>query len=250
MPSPPLACCTRGRLLRPLALLALLAAAPVARADGLDAILSVGYGSFTHRGDRGTLGDGGLALGLRVEGRVAPRIGLGGSFTWGLTDWDRAGEYIAAGNRAGSWTTDQFAKVERWATDKDAKEDTRGLRMIGLVFADMFLALSYAAVPACYASSAGGATSWLQLDGTVSFHLAPAETAAAGDGWVELGLGAATLPYRVEDWRSAYGPVGGMGMRYRWLRVGARVLWSPPGLNRAAFGGTVSMAALTLGVVL
>jgi hypothetical protein len=231
--------------LRPLAALVLLAAAHSARAQ-VEGSLQVGYGWLSQHGDRATVRtDGGVALALRVEGRVAEQIGLGVSFGWGLADWDRAGEYIDAGNRAGSWTTDQFAKVERWGTSKDARQDTQGLRFVGLVFADLFLAMTYVAVPACYIGSAGGATSWLQLDGTASFHLAPA--GAPHDGWLELGLGAATLPYRWGDWRSARGPVAGLGLRYGPVRLGAHVLWSPPAWNEAPFGGSVVTGALTVG---
>jgi hypothetical protein len=234
------------RALRPIAILALLATAPAASAD-VEGSLGLGYGWLTRRGDRaGTVrSDGGVALGLRVEGRVAEQVGLGLSFGWGLADWDRAGQYIAAGNRAGSWTTDQFAKVERWGTRTDVRQDTRGLRFLGMVFADMFLFMTYAAVPACYLGSVGGATSWLEVDGTAAFHLAPAQ--APYDAWLEAGLGAATLPSRL-DWRSAWGPVAGFGMRYGALRVGARVLWSPAGLNEAPFGGSVVAGALTLGL--
>ena len=235
------------RALRALAALALLAAASSARAQ-VEGSLNVGYGWLTHHGDRATVRtDGGIALGLRVEGRVAEQVGLGVSFGWGLADWDRAGAYIDAGNRAGSWTTDQFAKVERWATKKDAKKDTQGLRLIGAAFADMFLAMTYVAVPACYLGSVGGATSWLQLDGTVSLHLAPAS--ARQDAWLELGLGAATLP-GAEAWRTAFGPVTGFGLRWNWLRLGAHVQWSPPSANDSPTGGSAVTGALTVGFAL
>jgi hypothetical protein len=234
-------------VLRALALLAVLAAAPPASA--IEGSFEVGYGWLSQHSDRATIRtDGGVALGLRVEGRVSEQIGLGVNFGWGLADWDRAGEYIDAGNRAGSWTTDQFAKVERWATEKDAKGSSNGLRLMGAVFADAFLLLSYAAVPACYMGSAGGATSWLQLDGSATFHLAPA--GADKDGWLEAGLGAATLPIWNGNWRTAVGPVGGLGLRYRWLRLGAHVLWSPTSWNESRFGGSVVTGALTVGFAL
>jgi hypothetical protein len=224
----------------------LLAAAPRALADGAEGTLAAGYGWFSHQGDHGAQTDGGLDLLLRIDGRVAPRIGLGLTFTWGLMDWDRAGEYIAAGNRAGSWTTDKFAQVERWATKKDSnpKQDTRALRLVGAFFADLFLGMSYIAVPACYVGSAGGATSFLQLDGTVSVHLSEN---ARDDGFVELGVGAATLPSVQSEWRNAFGPVVGVGMRFGSFRVGTRALWSPRGLNEDPFGGTTVAAGLTVG---
>jgi hypothetical protein len=227
--------------------LALVAVAPLALADGPDATLAVGLGWFAHEGDAGRQSDPGVALGLRIDGRVAPRVGLGLSFTWGLMDFDRGAEYIAAGNRAGTWTTDQFAKVERWATKKDTKGDTQPLRFFGAMFADLFLAMSYAAVPFCYVASAGGATSYLQLDGTVSVHLSEQ---ARRDGWVELGLGAAALPMRYVEWRGAYGPVIGTGMRFGNVRLGVRALWSPPGLNEAPRNGTVVAGAATVGFTL
>jgi hypothetical protein len=239
------ACCIPCvKLARAALALLLVAVASPALADGPEGTLAAGYGWFSHGGERGTRTEGGLDLLLRIDGRVAPRVGLGLTFTWGLMDWDRAGEYIAAGNRAGSWTTDQFAKVERWATKKDAKQDTQGLRLLGAIFADMFLAMTYAAVPACYLGSAGGATSFLQLDGTVSLHMSEP---ARNDGWLELGVGAATLPSAQSEWRNAFGPVVGVGMRFGSLRIGARALWSPPGLNEDPFGGTIVAGGLTLG---
>jgi hypothetical protein len=185
---------------------------------------------------------GGVALTGRFEGEISPRIDLALSFTWGLTDWARAKEYVQAGNRVGQWTTDQFAKVEAWAT-KDVPKDQQGLRVLGAFFADLFLVLTYAAVPSCYVGSVGGATSHLQLDGTATFRL--------GDGpsfpFFEAGIGVAALPYQMVDWRSAAGPVLGAGMQIAGVvRVGGRMLWSPTGLNSAPGGGGAILAAITL----
>jgi hypothetical protein len=186
----------------------------------------------------------GVALELRLEGRTAPRVGYDVTLTWGLTDWDRARDWIDAGNRAGSWTTERFADVEAWVR-RGEKKDTAGLRLLGALFADIFLALTYVAVPACYVGSAGGATSHLQLDVTGSLHLAEGRN----DAWLELGGGAAALPERFLDWRRAAGPVVGLGARFGWLRLGARMLWSPPALNTSSRGGTVLTSALTATVV-
>lgn len=185
----------------------------------------------------------GAALELRLEGLVDPRIGYGVTFTWGLTDWDRAREWIDAGNRAGSWTTDRFADVEAWV--RKGSKEYRGARLLGAMVADFFLALTYGAVPFCYVGSVGGATSHLQLDATGSFHLGEGRT----DAWLELGGGAASLPERMPDWRRAVGPVAGVGARFGMFRVGARLLWSPPGLNTSTRGGTVLVSAATVSLV-
>lgn len=208
---------------------------------GASVVTSLGPAWFQQGHPRRTTGSG-AALELRVETND-PYLPLNLTFTWGLTDWDRAREWIDAGNRAGSWTTDRFADVEAWT--RRGKEDTRGLRLLGAMFADVFLALSYAAVPACYVGSLGGATSHLQLDLTGSLHLGEGRA----DAWLEAGAGVAALPDRIVDWRRAVGPVAGVGARFGWLRVSGRVLWSPPALNTSSRGGTVLTSALTLGVV-
>ena len=222
-------------------------AAPAPPADdgavrGSNFALGAGYAYFARQAEHGRLSAGGLALAGRFETGIAPHLDFGLTLTWGLTDWGRAREYVDAGNRAGQWTTDSLARVERWAT-RDVPKEQQGARLLGAFFADLFLVMTYAAVPACYASSAGGATSHLQLDGTVTYRL--------GDGpsfaFVEGGIGAAVLPYHVVDWRGALGPVAGIGMQLGGLvRLGARALWSPPGLNGAPFGGATTMGAILL----
>lgn len=240
-------------VLRAVLAVALLAAAPRAtaaagEAPGAVTTLGLGYASFTHptARDRART-DGGVALELHVEDRPYPSIGFGLTLTWGLTDWDRARVYVDAGNRAASWTTDKLAQVERWATKKptDPKRDYRALKFLGLVFADLFLLATYSAVPACYVGALGGATSYLQVDGTASFHLLEQ---GRTDLFLETGIGAATLPHRwLDDWRGAFGPVAGVGLRVGALRLGARGLWSPPAANRARYGGTIMTGAVTIG---
>ena len=229
---------------RALAAAVLVIAASRAAAEAPRLSLGAGYGFISHARERGERTDGGVALELRVEQRVTPRLGFGIGLTWGLTDWSRAREWIDAGNRAGRWTSDRFADVEAWAMKEDAREGTRGLRLVGAMVADLFLLMTYGAVPFCYAGSLGGATSHLQADATAVLHL----TGAANDAWVEAGLGAAALPYRIVDWRRASGPVVGVGMQVDGrVRISGRLLWSPPGMNDAPFGGTVVTGALTIG---
>lgn len=243
-PSPDAAPCSIPvvHVTRALLLLPFLAAAPSVAAAAAPA---GGFGWIsTTRGDGRRAEASGVALELRTGGRTAPRVGWDVTLTWGLTDWDRAGEWIDAGDRAGSWTTDRFADVEAWVR-RGKDDDTVGPRLLGALFADAFLLLTYAAVPFCYAGSAGGATSHLQVDVTGSVHLAEGE----GDAWLELGAGAVALPVTLGDWDGAVGPVFGAGARLGPLRVGGRVLWSPPALNGARLGATVLTGAVTLGLV-
>lgn len=235
---------------RPLLLAALLApllaATPARASDGDGPRLFTGLGAAWFALSSGPARDDamGVALELRLAGRAAPRAGWALTFTWGLTDWDRAGEWIDAGDRAGSWTTDRFADVEAWVR-RGEDDNTVGLRLLGAMVADLFLVGTYAAVPFCYVGSVGGATSHLQIDAVGTFH------AASGphDVWVELGAGAATLPSLIADWRTAVGPVGGIGAQVGSLRLGARVLWSPPALNTASHGATVLTGAFTATLV-
>ena len=228
---------------RALLLCAALAATP-ALADGPRLATSLGAAWFERGRDGERTEASGAALQLQLEGRPAPTMGYAVTLTWGLTDWDRAREWIDAGNRAGSWTTDKFAEVERWVR-RGERNDTLGPRFMAAIFADLFLALTYAAVPVCYVGSVGGATSHLQLDATGSLHL----SGGPNDAWLEAGFGAAALPHRFDDVRRAIGPVAGAGARFGPVRVGLRGLWSPPGLNTAIGGGRVVTGALTVGFV-
>lgn len=229
---------------RAIGLVLAVAIAGPAAADGPRLVPALGF-AWLERGRTGARTTAsGVALELHLEGRTAPRIGYDVTLSWGLTDWDRAREWIDAGDRAGSWTTDRFADVEAWVR-RGERNDTLGLRLLGAMFADLFLALSYAAVPFCYVGSVFGATSHLQLDVTGSLHLSDGPQ----DAWLEMGFGAAALPQRSHDWRRASGPVAGVGVRLGPLRLGARLLWSPPKLNTSLEGGTVLVGALTVGVV-
>ncbi len=227
---------------RAVPLLLLLLASPAAAA-GPSLELGAGYAWLSRSPADAPATAQGVALELRLGGRAAPRVGYGVTFTWGLTDWDRAGQYIDAGNRAGSWTTDRFADVEAWIR-RGEDDDTVALRLFGGLFADAFLALSYAAVPICYVGSVGGATSHLQLDATVSAHLGDGPT----DGWVELGAGAAVLTENTPDWSTVAGPVAALGVRLGPLGVRGRILWSPAPLNGARYGGAVLVGAVTASV--
>ncbi|HEU4384416.1 MAG TPA: hypothetical protein VFR85_13090 [Anaeromyxobacteraceae bacterium] len=217
---------------------------PAARAaSAVQVAPALGFAWFDMSANGRHLDASGLALELHVDARLAPWFGLGATLTWGLTDWDRARAWIDQGNRAAQWTTKAFADVEAWA--RGGTKEQQALRYMGAIFADFFLVLSYAAVPACYAGSLGGATSHLQLDVTGTFHLAEGSI----DAWGELGVGATALPLRFEDWRHAFGPLAGVGMRIGWLRIGARALWSPPSFNSAGVA-TVVTGAFTVGFVL
>ena len=217
---------------------------PAARApSAVQVAPALGFAWFDMNAGGRQLNASGVALELHLDSRLASWFGLGATLTWGLTDWDRARAWVENGNRAAQWTTKAFADVEAWA--RGGTKEQQGLRYVGALFADFFLALTYVAVPACYAGSLGGATSHLQLDVTGTFHLAEGPT----DAWGELGVGAVALPLRFEDWRHAFGPLAGAGMRIGWLRIGARVLWSPPSFNSAGVA-TVVTGAFTVGFVL
>lgn len=227
--------------MRALLVLASLLLAGSARAEGPR--LAAGFAWLARSAEGRRAEASGVAFELRLGGRTAPRLGWDLAFTWGLTDWDRAGEWIDAGNRAGSWTTDRFADVEAWVR-RGEDDDTMLPRLLGAFMADAFLGMTYAAVPFCYVGSAGGATSHLQVDVTGSAHLGD----GPHDAWVELGAGAAALPATFGEWDGAVGPVIGAGARLGPLRLGGRVLWSPPALNGASLGGSVLTGAVTLGL--
>lgn len=166
----------------------------------------------------------GVALGFRAAQRTSARFGTAVTLTWGLTDWDRAREWIDAGNDAGAWTTEKIRSVARWSQQGG---DYQPLRLVGAVFAETFLVMTYVAVPACYAGSAGGATSHVQVDFTGTVH--------SGNGpidlWAEGGVGAAGIPDQFLRWDGALGPVVGVGLDAGPLFLNGRVLWSPGELN-------------------
>jgi len=217
------------------------AAPPAEPTPTVSTRLALGAASLAYTAADGErVARGGLALELRVRYRKTPRFGVDATLTWGLTDWDRAREWIDAGNSAGRWTTDRIQAVGDWAMED---EKTRGLRLMGAAFADMFLVTTYVAVPVCYVGSVGGATSHLQLDVTANLHADDGPF----DGWLEGGVGAMALPVVLRDWDVAFGPVVGVGADLGPIRVGARFLWSPPGLHGGSLvHGTVFSSAATL----
>lgn len=225
-----------GRLI-PLALLVLGLAGSTARAQesgsgepsgeraASPAKLTAGAASirFEEPGGARTRQDG-LALGFRASQRASGRLGTALTLTWGLTDWDRAREWVDAGNEAGSWTTDKIEQVARWSQEGG---DAQPLHFMGAVFAEVFLAMTYVAVPVCYVGSVGGLTSHLQADVTGTAYLVDGPIGLFAEG----GLGAAGIPHHFLEWDYALGPVVGLGLDAGPLRVGGRVLWSPGGLN-------------------
>jgi len=215
-------------------------AEPGDAAPGLSAGLAFGSASFgATAADGERLWRHGLALELQVRYQRPSGFGVGYTLTWGLTDWDRAREWIDAGNRAGRWTSDRIRQVGDWAMEDEA---SRGLRLVGAFFADAFLVMTYAAVPACYVGSVGGATSHLQVDVTASLR-----SGGAVSGWVEGGLGALALPVSHREWDFGLGPVLGAGASLGPASIGARFLWSPPALRAGeGYRGAVTTAAVTL----
>jgi hypothetical protein len=196
---------------------------------------------FNGAGGRRVQQDG-VALVWRSRTRVSPEVAGNVTVTWGLTDWDRAKEWIDAGNSAGEWTTEKIQSVTQWVEEGG---DSQGLRTMGAFFADMFLIATYAAVPFCYVGSVAGATSHLQLDVTGSYHL----DAGGLDLWAEGGLGVVGLPVKFVRWEYAAGPVVGVGFDTGPLRVGGRLLWAPDELTSSQRAErSVVTGSLTAGV--
>jgi hypothetical protein len=248
----------RSTALPPVLLAALLAAPPAAaqsapeelppppaagdaeRAPEVQKIVGASSIRFDGAGG-GSVRQDGVALGLRAGNRSG-RFGTHATFTWGLTDWDRAREWIDAGNSAGAWTTEKIKSVAQWSQEGG---DAQPLRFMGAIFAEAFLAMTYVAVPACYVGSAAGATSHLQVDFTGSVH-APGGPL---DLWAEGGVGAAAIPYQFFRWDYALGPVVGLGVDVGPVQIGGRFLWSPGGLNSSPRADDrLFTASLTLGV--
>lgn len=188
-----------------------------------------GYGFTDEAGRR--VAQQGVALSGRIRYRHSERFGVDVTMTWGMTDWDRAKEWIDYGNAAGSWTTDRIQQVGDWATEDKKKQDGR---ILAAAFADMFLVMTYAAVPFCYVGSLGGATSHLQADVTAVLH----SGSESVDLWGEAGVAGLALPATRAEWDLGVGLVAGAGIDAGPIRLGARVTYSPDGLrtNNRAFG--------------
>ncbi len=234
------------------AVLCLALAGPAAASDPPRLVRSIGFAWLERGSADGPAQSPGIVLEIRAERRMAtPHLGWGMNVGWGITDWDRAREWIDAGNRVGRWTTDRFADVEGWV--RNGKDDgTAPARFMGAIFADFFLAFTYLAVPVCYVGSAGGATSHFEFDFTGSVHVFD----GPDDVWAEAGGGAVGLAERprgqdtiFQNWQGALGPVVGMGAQVGPVHLGAHVLFSPPALNSSSYGGRVVVGSVTVGVV-
>lgn len=198
---------------------------------------------FNRAGDGDVRQDGvALAFRSRTPALADPRFAANVNVTLGFTDWARAKEWIDAGNDAGSWTTDRFGDVAEWVEEGG---DAQGIRLVGAFFADIFLALSYVAVPVCYAGSPAGAVSHLQMDVTASYDLADGPFGV----WIEGGAGIMALPVRFFRWDYAAGPVVGLGLDAGPFSFVGRLLWAPEDFTSSERAGvSVVAASLTAGV--
>lgn len=197
-----------------------------------------------NRSGGGDLQQDGVALTFRSRTPVqgSRSVAANVNVTLGLTDWDRAKEWIDAGDDAGSWTTDKFGDVAQWVEEGG---DAQAIRAMGAFFADIFLALTYVAVPVCYAGSPLGAVSHLQMDVTASYEFG----GSAFNPWVEGGAGVLGLPVQFFDWEYAAGPVVGVGLDAGAFSFVGRLLWAPDALmssERADVG--IVAASLTAGI--
>lgn len=180
----------------------------------------------------------GVSLLLRGSHPVHRAASLNWNLGWGFTEWDRASRQIDRAHAAGRWTTNGFGNVRDWARGKEEKtedgmekdDDLEPLRHFASIWAYIFLAISYIAVPVLYISSLFAGSGFGQLDLTGSYDF----EAGTVRGQLEGGFGG--LLFR--DLAQGQGCVGGgptIGVHVRAGAIGVllRALWSPPGLHRA-----------------
>lgn len=150
----------------------------------------------------------GVALQLRLSDPISEHFDANVNVTWGLTDWERAREWIDAGNSSGSWTTEKIESVADWVGEGG---DSQPLRFMAAIFAEFVLVATYAAVPFCYVGSVGGADEPPAVRRDRHGLPDPWRGQSVGRGWARRDHAAGPVPrLELRDW-----PGGRRGARRR-----------------------------------
>jgi hypothetical protein len=154
------------------------------------------------------------------------RIALNAGVTWGLTSFDRTGEWWEEARKVGSWTTRAYGNVTEWAREGD--EDDEAFRFIAAFYAYIGLLFPYAVSGIMYVLGPFAATSYLDFHMEATFHLFETRKGP----YAGAGLGTAAIIFPIErEMKGAVGPSINLGFDFGWFGIEARGFYSPPYLH-------------------
>jgi hypothetical protein len=193
----------------------------------------------------------GLSLDIIGATPIAGPVDFGTRFSWGLTDWERAGRWASAGVAVGKWTNGAYVSAYKFTRKHGVRgtssPDTHGLRMMGGGIAMGFLWLGYVIAGVAFVGAVVAPTTVLEVDFTGNFVL------SEGDVSPYLKAGVGLMAFWHPEHHNLVGGIGpnvGAGIRVGPLHVGAAGTWSPPGLHGEFRDGHSHLftGALTVGL--
>lgn len=168
----------------------------------------------------------GVALGGGGRFPLHEHVALSAGVTWGLTSFDRTGEWWEEARKVGSWTTRAYGNVTKWAGEGDQDDD--GFRYMAAFYAYIGLLFPYAISGVMYILGPFAATSYVDFHMEATFHLFETRKGP----YVGAGLGTAAIIFPTErEMKGAFGPTFNLGYDFGWFGLEARGFYSPPYLH-------------------
>lgn len=205
--------------------------------------LGGGLGYLLTRSDASSQGSLGLALDAVATHALNDSLSLRLHLGWGFTHFDRSNEALKFGNSAASWTANAYSDVTEWLVTGDERYIL--FKLVGAFFAYTFLTLGFMVAAVAYVVSPVLATSFMELGLTTAAHVGfgPLEVL------VEGGFGALVYGDKSVGLVPGVGPLVGVVYRHERVRVGLRMLWCPPSLQKGERSGAhVFAGTATVGV--
>lgn len=167
----------------------------------------------------------GFAMGAGGRFPFHDRMAINAGVTWGLTSFDRTGEWWEEARKIGRWTSNAYANVTEWAGEG---EDDEALRYMAAFYAYIGLLFPYAVSGIMYIVGPFAATSYLDFHMEATFHLFETRNGP----YVGGGLGTAAVIFPIErEMKGALGPSLNLGYDFGWFGIEARGFYSPPHLH-------------------
>lgn len=155
------------------------------------------------------------------------QIALGAGVTWGLTSFDRTGQWWEEARKVGSWTTRAYGNVTEWAGE-GKEEDDEAFRYMAAFYAYIGLLFPYAVSGIMYILGPFAATSFIDFHMEATFHLFETRKGP----YAGAGLGTAAIIFPIErEMKGAVGPSFNLGFDFGWFGIEARGFYSPPYLH-------------------
>jgi hypothetical protein len=205
--------------------------------------VGAGLGYLLTRSNTSHRGSLGLALQAVATHPLNDSLSLRLHLGWGFTHFNRTNEAIQFGNSAASWTANAYSDVTDWLVNGDDRYIL--FKIMGAFFAYTFLTVGFMVAAISYVVSPLLATSFMDLGLTAAAHLGFGPLGIL----VEGGFGALVYAHPSRGIVPGVGPLVGVVYRHERVRLGLRMLWSPPSLQAGKAGSTHAFAgSATVGI--